>query len=110
MGERVIQNVNRRFGHLSSCALCSNLTGLYKEEWKGLVRFFEHYKRQIAETAHPELIVTGPVGVANLIRTMGMMEQVRPEFLGSRIPDKSTDPFVTDYFSSLQHELEKARN
>jgi HD superfamily phosphodiesterase len=110
LGERVIQNVNKRFGHLSGCVLCSNLIGPYKEEWMGVVRFFEHYSNQIAETAHPELIVAGPVGVVNHIRTAGMVEQVRPEFLGNGLSERSTDPFVIDYFSRLQHELEKARN
>jgi hypothetical protein len=105
----VLHNAHIRFRHLSGCQLCAGLIRDYEKEWKELIRFFEMYNSQLREKEDPELVSSGPLGVVNLIRSMGLEGHVRPEAMAGVIPSAGTDPYITDYFSRLHDELEQVR-
>ena len=109
LGERVIRNANKRFRRLSGCRLCGNLINAYGQQWKELTSFFREYTRQIGEDGDPSLTETGPLGVVNHIRTLGLSDHIRPEVMADRIRQNGSDRFVKEFFTRLQDELEKAR-
>ncbi len=109
LGEKVLRNARHRMENLASCEACGNMLQLFDAEQKELTGFFAAYSHQLAR--HPTVThpATGPAGVVNLIKDMGMGQHVRPEEIADKLPADRTDDYVFQYFKKLQHDWIQAR-
>lgn len=100
LGARILENAHTRFVNLSQgCQLCSRVLEEFRPQYQALRHFFEKYTLQLKNSADPERVHTGPLGVINYIRTGGL-PQPAPE---------GGDQELRDYFKKLDDELEQAR-
>ena len=67
----------------------------------------DEYNTQLLTEDSPANVYTGPLGVINYIRTLGMEEHIRPEYLSKHIAQE--DVTVKEYFNTLSDELDQAR-
>jgi len=108
LGSRVLENAEIRYENIrKSCSACTGLLQKYAEQYRVLRDFYQEYKLQLLQEVQPANVYTGPLGVINYIRTMGIEESIRPEFLGRIIAQE--DATVKDFFKILSNELEQAR-
>lgn len=108
LGTRILENAEVRYENLmQSCSACKNLVREYKAQYIILRDFYQDYKLQLLREDRPEHVYTGPLGVINYIRTLGMEEQIRPEYLSRNIAQE--DVRVKNYFKTLSNELDHAR-
>ncbi len=100
LGARILENAHTRFVNLShGCQLCSRVLEEFRPQYQVLRHFFEKYMMQLKNSADPERVHSGPLGVINYIRA-GRLPQPDPEY---------GDQEVRDYFKKLDYELEQAR-
>jgi hypothetical protein len=108
LGSRVLENAEVRYKNLlQSCSLCKNLMLSYQSQYEILQNFYLDYSTQLLKERSPECIYDGPLGVINYIRTLGMEEQIRPEYLSKHIARE--DKQVNSFFKTLSNELDQAR-
>jgi len=100
LGSRIFENAFNRFENLSkACQLCNGVLEEFRPQYQALRDFFEQYTLQWKESADPERVHSGPLGVVNYLRTGGV-PQPAPDY---------GDQEVKDYFRKLDYELERAR-
>lgn len=110
LGIRVLGNAVIRFKNLTkSCILCPNLMKDYRYQYEYLVDFFDHYNQQIVNEHKVEEVFWGHLGVVNYIRTIGLNKHTNPIDILSKTRNRITSSFVTDFFTSLNNELDNAR-
>jgi hypothetical protein len=108
LGSRILENAEVRQNNLvQSCAICQTLLNVYQLQYETLQNFFQDYNTQLLQVHSPECTFTGPLGVINYIRTLGMEEQIRPEHLSKHIAQE--DMTVKSFFKTLSNELDQAR-
>lgn len=108
LGSRVLENAEIRYNNLKkSCSACTNLLPKYKKQYQVLREFYTDYNSQLLQEIEPLKVYTGPLGVINYIRTRGMEEKIRPEYLSKHIAQE--EKTVISYFKTLSNELDQAR-
>lgn len=109
LGDKVLQNVQHRMDNLSSCAVCSEVLSAYGSEQQVLTDFFNAYNHQLSHHTDTAYLLTGPAGVVNRIRTLGLEQHIRPEAMVDQLQEGLTDDYVYQYFKKLQNEWIQAR-
>jgi len=108
LGSCILENAAGRYENLlKSCSVCQVLIKEHQEQFKILRDFFQEYNRQVLKHIQYNSLFTGPMGVINYIRTLGIDDHVRPEYLAKMIAQE--DETVKDYFKTLSYELDQAR-
>lgn len=108
LGSRILENVEIRYENLiKSCSACTKLLREYEKQYEVLREFYKDYNIQVLQETQPAHVYTGPLGVINYIRTVGMEEKIRPEYLSKHIAQEETT--VKSYFKTLSNELDQAR-
>ncbi len=100
LGMRILANVKIRFDNLrDSCRLCKHLLEKYRQQYDELCHFFELYNLQLKAVSKIDAISSGPLGVINYIRKLGLDKTALHQ----------ADKDVNDYFRKLEYELDQAR-
>lgn len=108
LGTRILENAEVRYENLTqSCSLCKSLMRTYMIQYEILQNFYLEYNTQLLRELSPEHVYAGPLGVINYIRTLGMEEKIRPEYLSKHIAQE--DATVKSFFKILTNELDQAR-
>lgn len=108
LGSRILENAEVRYENLKqSCSLCQVLMRSCYSEFEVLRNFYQEYNTQLLLELSPEHVYAGSLGVINYIRTLGMEEKIRPEYLSKHIAQE--DATVKSFFKTLSNELDQAR-
>ena len=108
LGSIILKNAEVRYENLKlNCMLCETLMRSYQTPYEILQNFYLEYNIQLLRELNPEYVFAGPLGVINYIRTLGMEEKIRPEYLSKHIAQE--DATVKSFFKTLTNELDQAR-
>jgi hypothetical protein len=108
LGSRILENAEVRYENLTqNCSLCETLMRNSQIHYQILQNFYQEYNTQLLLELNPEHVYAGPLGVINYIRTLGMEEKIRPEYLSKHIAQEDTT--VKSFFKTLSNELDQAR-
>jgi len=111
LGMNILGNAGTRFSHITgSCSLCPQIPDGYRQQYTSLVSFFDSYNQQLLVETEPEHVRTGYVGIVNAIRRLSVEGRIRPEDFPAAIGKEKPGKLVTDFFSQLKEDLEKARS
>ncbi|MGW8316732.1 MAG: hypothetical protein ACWGNV_14105 [Bacteroidales bacterium] len=109
LGEKVLQNVAHRMENLASCTACGKILSAFESEQQALTDFFKAYVRQLSQYPDTSDLFTGPAGVVNQIRILGLEKHVRPEAMVDLLPEDRADDDVFQYFKKLKNDWIQAR-
>jgi hypothetical protein len=109
LGDRILENAEKRFLNLTSSCQCTKVIGEYRKQFDELTRFFNLYNKQLQKVDQHNAVLEGELGVINYIRTHGMAKKVRPENLCRIAEESGAERLITRFFCRLKNELEKER-
>jgi hypothetical protein len=108
LGTRILQNAGHRFDNLSlALAHCPDLLNRCQEQYGILRHFYEAYNNQLPACMNAFRESSGPLGVINYIRRVGISEKTLPVHLYERSFAKDSAPELSSYFKQLKDELEQ---
>jgi hypothetical protein len=111
LGVNVLGNASTRFNHVSkSCAMCPHILRDYRSEYTYLVSFYDRYNQQLLVETDPENVKSGYIGIVNTIRRLSVEGRTRPEDFHAVVEKNDPPKLLTDFFSQLKEDLEKARS
>ncbi|MEN8229673.1 MAG: HD domain-containing protein [Bacteroidota bacterium] len=110
LGIRILGNATARFKNISeSCTNCPLLIREYHRQYSDLVSFFDSYNQQLLIERDPGEVYYGHIGVVNYIRTLSVEGETRPENFLRKVGVNNPGTIITNFFTSLHHELDQAR-
>ncbi|MCK5136355.1 MAG: HD domain-containing protein [Bacteroidales bacterium] len=110
LGISILENVSTRFNNISkSCINCPGIVKAYRQQYTELVSFYDRYNQQLLLESNPEEVFSGHIGVVNYIRKLSVEGRTGPESYLLEITGNNRSNLVTDFFTRLNGELEKAR-
>jgi HD superfamily phosphodiesterase len=109
LGVSILKNSAERYRNISrEYDLCIDLRNEFRQKYDTLVSFFDMYNRQLLATPSAEDTLIGHIGVINQIRRLSVEGMTRPEKFFEQSGPVNRSSIVTDYFTELNNELEKA--
>jgi HD superfamily phosphodiesterase len=107
LGTKILSNVQRRFKNIrESCAALPRLIDPYRESYRTIEKFFELYNKQLLTEEEPDSVHRGYLGIANLIRSLSVESEIRPENFINQPELTTGGEIVKKYFNELHNELE----
>ncbi len=79
-----------------------------QKKYLDLVTFFDSYNQQLLNETAAEEVYCGHLGVVNYIRSLGIEMHTNPMDYLSKTRIDHSNIFVTNFFTVLKHELDKA--
>lgn len=108
LGTRILQNAGKRYDNLSlALAHCPDLLNSCQEQYMILRHFYETYNDQMHASRDVDQESSGPLGVINYIRRVGMGQETLPGHLYERCVAEDCAPELCSYFKQLNDELKQ---
>ena len=81
----------------------------YRQQYAELVSFYDRYNQQLLLEPTPAKVLSGHIGVINYIRKLSVDGTTGPEYYLREIKESNASIMVTEFFTRLKDELDKAR-